>query len=446
MKQLSVRTFDLRIKGKPNDQIRESDEASQAAVLPSSVPFIKPKLTKKIGESINEGEVLFFDKTNPSIQFVSPASGTIKHIEYGQRRRIDEVIIEKTEGIAKSFDKIAEDKLSGLSKEALTEYLVDQGTWPLLRAFPFKKAIDPKAEIPAIYVSLDDLEPFKPQSAVYAKGRESLFKFGLKALKQLSSTVEVIASAEQDLATHPLADVITVSVQGQYPATDPGVVLYKEKTSTEQNKTAYISGQDVIRLAEGMSTGAYPKRKLVTVSGSLLKEPFYCWAEEGQPLTSILEGLDINAGEPYTILGGLITGRRSNIDSYLGFYDDAIQVIPQHHEAEFFNFFRLGASKVGYSKSYLGGFLKSLFSPTAALNGGDRDCIACSYCSDVCPVDLLPQYLFKYLKGGDIEGAMHNGLLDCTECGLCTYVCPSKINLDHQFKVSKQQLHKEAMG
>ena len=73
-------------------------------------------------------------------------------------------------------------------------------------------------------------------------------------------------------------------------------------------------------------------------------------------------------------------------------------------------------------------------------------CIACSYCADVCPVDLLPQYVYKYVQSGDIETAMQNGLLDCTECGVCTYVCPSKINLDHHFKVSKAQLHKEAMG
>jgi len=446
MKQLSVKTFDLRIKGAPGDQIKESASSDLAAVLPSSIPFIKPKLTKKIGDTVQQGEILFFDKSMPTTQFASPVSGKIKHIEYGERRRIDEVIIEKDDKTAKSFDAISEDTLSSLSREDLTAYLVDQGTWPLLRVFPFKKAVDPKVDIPSIYVSLDDLEPFKPQSAVYAKGREDLFKFGLKILRKLSSSVEVIASSEQDLGSHPLADVITVAVKGHYPATDPGVVLYQEKTSTEQNATAYISGQDLIRLADGLRQGAYPTRKLVTVSGSLLKESFYCWADEGQPIMSIIEGLDINGGEPYTILGGLLTGRRSSIESYLGFYDDAIQVIPQRHEPEFFNFFKLGASKVGYSKSYLGGFIKSLFSPTAALNGGDRDCISCSYCAEVCPVDLLPQYVFKYLKGNDIEGAMHNGVLDCTECGLCTYVCPSKINLDHQFKVAKQQLHKEAMG
>ena len=69
-----------------------------------------------------------------------------------------------------------------------------------------------------------------------------------------------------------------------------------------------------------------------------------------------MKGLDINAGEPYTILGGLLTGRRSNIDSYLGFYDDAIQLIASNNGGEFFNFFKLGAAKTGYSKSYLGGF------------------------------------------------------------------------------------------
>ena len=176
-------------------------------------------------------------------------------------------------------------------------------------------------------------------------------------------------------------------------------------------------------------------------------KPFKTALSEGQPLTSIVEGLDINNGAPSVICGGMITGRRSNLDGYLGIYDDAIQVIPENEGAEFFNFFKLGAKKTGHSHTYLGAFLKSvLLSPTSALNGSDRDCIACGYCVDVCPVDLLPQYVFKYIRGNDIEGAMHNGLLDCTACGMCTYVCPSKINLDHEFSEAKAVIHKEAMG
>ena len=448
MKQLTVKkTFNLRIKGKPSSAIKDASPSDLAAVLPSSIPFIKPKLSKKIKDSILEGEVLFFDKNNPSIQFVSPMSGVIKHIEYGERRSLEAVIIEQDKKSPKSFKPVSESELKAFNKEDLTTYLTDQGTWSFLRAFPFKKIADPNSEIPAIYVTLDDLEPFKPQSHLYAQGKEVAFSYGLTILSKLSSVVEVIGSDTLNYEGHPLQSSITISAKGHYPATDPGVVLYHNKTSAAENNSVYISGQDVIRLAEGMLTGAYPKRKLVTVSGSLVKEPFHCWANEGDPLTSILEGLDINGGEPYVILGGLFTGRRATIETHLGFYDDSIQVIPKNNGAEFFNFFKLGTEKVGYSKSYLGAFFKSfLFSPTAALNGGDRDCISCSYCAEVCPVDLLPQYVFKYLKGDDIEGAMNNGVLDCTECGLCTYVCPSKINLDHHFKDAKRQLHKEAMG
>ena len=208
-----------------------------------------------------------------------------------------------------------------------------------------------------------------------------------------------MASDSVDYTSHPLSSFVSVSVSGHYPATDPGVVLYHNKKNASENTSVFISGQDLIRLAEGLLTGLYPKRKMVMVSGSLIKESFHCWINEGAPITSVVEGLDINAGTPYVVMGGLFTGRRSAIESYVGFYDDALQFIPPHNGGEFFNFFKLGQSKVGYSKSYLGGFLKSLtFSPSAGLNGGDRDCIACSYCSDVCPVDLLPQYVFKWKR------------------------------------------------
>ncbi len=76
-------------------------------------------------------------------------------------------------------------------------------------------------------------------------------------------------------------------------------------------------------------------------------------------------------------------------------------------------------------------------------HGGVRACIACGYCAQVCPVDILPQLTFKAVLADTVEEFLAHGLLDCVECGLCTYVCPSKIELADILVQAKAAYYKE---
>ena len=71
-----------------------------------------------------------------------------------------------------------------------------------------------------------------------------------------------------------------------------------------------------------------------------------------------------------------------------------------------------------------------------------QECIRCGACSDVCPVDLLPQQLYWYSKNEDLDKAMDYNLIDCIECRCCDYVCPSQIPLAEYFAFSKA-LHRK---
>lgn len=75
-------------------------------------------------------------------------------------------------------------------------------------------------------------------------------------------------------------------------------------------------------------------------------------------------------------------------------------------------------------------------------------CIRCSRCSDVCPVNLVPQQLLWYAKSDDVENAQRFGLDDCIECGCCDIVCPSSIELTSIFRhtrsIYKEQQHLKA--
>lgn len=70
-------------------------------------------------------------------------------------------------------------------------------------------------------------------------------------------------------------------------------------------------------------------------------------------------------------------------------------------------------------------------------------CIRCGACEQVCPADLLPQQLYWFSKGQELEKAVNHNLMDCIECGACSYVCPSHIPLVQYYRHTKAEVRKE---
>ncbi|MBL4584722.1 MAG: electron transport complex subunit RsxC [Pseudomonadales bacterium] len=69
-------------------------------------------------------------------------------------------------------------------------------------------------------------------------------------------------------------------------------------------------------------------------------------------------------------------------------------------------------------------------------------CIRCGACAEVCPASLLPQQLFWFSMGGELDKAEQYNLADCIECGACSYVCPSHIPLVQYYRATKGELAK----
>lgn len=446
MKSIIVEnTFPLSLKGQPALDLLDAPEPKEVGLVPKAYPFIKPKLLKKEGEAVKRGEALFFDKQFPSVKFVSPAAGKIKSVVYGERRCIERIVVEPDNSDeCISFDPV--DNVSKLSAESLKERLLESGMWTRFRAFPFKNIPDPETLPPAVVVSVENDEPFLAQSSVYLEDRFDDFIFGINMLKQLCDKVIVAVSSDNAVVKQHLESVITHQVTGNYPANDPGVVLYNVKEDASLNKAWSITGQSLLQVVTSLRTGKYPTHTVISVGGSSFESPKHYRVRLGMPLFELAK-LGLKTGPVRYIAGGLFTGDTRSKDSFLNPEEFGLNLIPDEADSEFLWFMRPGTNKPSHFKTYLSTLMPTkAWDMTTSLNGGERSCVACTACPDVCPVGLYPQFIMKSLKAGDVESAVEKGLLDCTECGLCTYICPSKIELDSLFSEAKGRLYKELIS
>ena len=451
--ELSVEMKTIRLKkghtpnivGAPSSEVGSLGAPETVAAAPARIPFVKPKLAVAPGERVKIGSVLYWDKRNPEIVFCSPGGGTVRDVIYGPRRVIEEIVIDCDRKEAyESFPVLDEEALGAVERSKLVSMIRNGGLWPLIRELPVRDIASPDRVPPAIIVSLDNLEPFHPDPAVYLDGRTDLLRFGLAVLHRLAGDGPVIVAARPPTARR-FADIVTHRVEGSYPADDPGVVLYRLKDSPDQNSAWYVAGQDVLLIAQLFQNGRYPTERTVVAGGPSASERRHFTARLGIPLSMLADATE-GAGDVRFIVGGLFTGTTGSPDAHLGLYETALTLLPEGNTTEFLALFRPGLAKPSYSRVFLSRLNPGDLVYDCNRRGGVRACIACMHCADVCPVDILPQMTYKAVLAEEVEESLAHGLLDCVECGLCSYVCPAKIELTQVLKEAKAAYAKEKAG
>lgn len=63
------------------------------------------------------------------------------------------------------------------------------------------------------------------------------------------------------------------------------------------------------------------------------------------------------------------------------------------------------------------------------LNVKNTECIRCGRCVDVCPMSIMPLYLYKAVVNNNRRECVKFNIHACCGCGCCSYVCPSGLPL-----------------
>jgi H+/Na+-translocating ferredoxin:NAD+ oxidoreductase subunit C len=163
-------------------------------------------------------------------------------------------------------------------------------------------------------------------------------------------------------------------------------------------------------IAHYFSTGMPLVKRVVTVTGSVVREPSNLMVAIGTSFAAAVEACGGFTEPPgKVIMGGPMMG--------LAQYTLEVPVVK-------------GTS----------GILALSHKETAYSVPGEPVCIRCGRCVDACPMGLIPTYLANYAYNEKWDNLLRLNIEDCFECGCCTYACPTKNPLVQLIKTGKVEL------
>lgn len=425
--------LDIKLVGTAEKVLVPQATASRYALCPSDFEGVTPKLLAAVGDKVMAGDPLFFDKYRPNLVFTSPVSGEVTAINRGEKRRILEIVVTPDgQSAAKTFEI---PDFESLPKERIIELMLASGLWPIMIKRPFGIIADEKEEPKSIFISLFDTAPLAPDLDFILYYQKEEFMAGLRVLSKLTKgavnvgiNAQVNASFAETIAT---AARVT-AFEGKHPAGCVGVQINKVDPIAKGDVIWTIGAQNVALLGRFFTTGKVDFSKIVAVAGSEVKAPKYFRMTVGACLDSVLadnikpqeEGRRVRI-----INGNVLTGTKTPIEGYLGFYNDLITVIPEGDRYAFLGWIAPRTEKFSMSHSYLSWLMPGRkYALDTNLNGGHRALVVSGEYDKVVPMDIYPVYLIKAILAEDIDKMENLGIYEVIEedLALCDFVCTSK--------------------
>jgi Na+-transporting NADH:ubiquinone oxidoreductase subunit A len=428
--------YDIKLVGSAGSTLSDLPVSDVVAIKPPDFPGLIPKLMVEAGEEVLAGQPVFFDKNKPEIKFVSSVSGEVVEIVRGAKRRIMEVRIIPDRDERRYVQFPPADPLT-LSRESITERLLEAGCWNFIRQRPFSLIANPESVPKSLFVSCFDTAPLAPDLGYIIDLDRKNFEVGLQALNQLVAG-QLHVSVRPDSDEKPsgtsfpfLSPEHVHSVQGPHPAGNVGIQIHHLDPIRKGEVVWYVHPQDVIIIGRLFSEGRYRADRVVALTGSSIKHPQYVRAVTGQTLSSVLND-QLQADTARIIQGNVLTGNTSSADDFLSHYTNQITAIPEGTEPEFLGWLAPGVKKLSLSKTFLSWlFPNRTYELDTNMHGEERAFVMTGQYDKVLPMNILPVVLLKSILARDIERMEALGIYEVSEedFALCEFVCTSKIEV-----------------
>lgn len=423
--------LDIKLLGQAEKTIVDLN-AKRFAIKPPNFIGCFPKLYVNIGDKVKAGTPIFFDKYRNDIQFTSPVSGTIVDIIRGAKRRLLKIVIESDDRFeAVDFGKA---NISTLKREEIIERLLKSGVWPMIRQRPYSTIADPKDEPKAIFISAFDTAPLAPDCDLMVHGHGDAFQAGLDALAKLTKGKVHLNIDEKNTTSKVFLNSKNVQINrfsGPHPASNVSVHASKIDPINKGEVIWYAGPQEVLSIGRLFLEGKFNSERLIAFAGSEVIKPRYYKTFIGAAITNMVSG-NVKEGNNRYISGNVLTGKKIEKGSFIGFYDNMVTVIPEGDYSEFFGWVLPGINKFSFSGTFLAKmFPNRKYRLDTNLHGGERAYVMTGKYEKVFPFDIYPLQLIKSILVEDIDQMENLGIyeIDDEDFALIEVIDTSKTNI-----------------
>jgi Na+-transporting NADH:ubiquinone oxidoreductase subunit A len=159
----------------------------------------------------------------------------------------------------------------------------------------------------------------------------------------------------------------------------------------------------------------------------------------------MVEG-NIKEGTVRYISGNVLTGSIIRHDSFIGYYDSMISVIPEGNYHEFLGWALPGLNKLSFSRSFFSWLTPSKqYTVDTNLHGGERAYVMTGQYEKVLPMDIYPLQLLKSIIYEDIDQMENLGIYEVEpeDFALCEFIDTSKTDMQLILRKGLEMMRKE---
>ncbi len=441
---------DIQLNGKAEPKLIEA-HVKRFAVRPPDYRGISPipKVVVEVGQDVMAGDILFYDKKDDRVKFVSPVSGEVVEIRRGEKRAITDVIILADKKIR--YKKLEPPSIKEGSREEIVHFLLESGGWTLINERPYDMLPDPDVIPQNIFISTFDSAPLAPDNDFIVQGKKDLFQVGVDVLARLTEgKVYLGLSANGEDAPNPVFTEVQNAVKrfyrGPHPSGNVGVQIHHTAPIRPGKRVWTVDVQGVLALGELFYKSRYHAERIVALTGACVDDPVYFKTMAGANLADITDG-KLKDGNNRIIAGDVLTGRKVSKDDFLQASCDQITVIKEGDYFEMFGWLLPISPRPSISKSFPNFLFSDLsFDGDTNTHGEKRAFVVTGQYEQVLPMNIYPQHLIKAIMTADYEMMEGLGIHELTEedIALCEFTCTSKMPLQKILRDGLNMMHEQS--
>ena len=438
------RGLNIPIKGSADRKVTKTVVPDIVALKPTDFKGLVPRLLVKEGDRVLAGSPVFADKQNPDILFTSPASGSVKAIVRGEKRKLLAVLIQAD--AKQEYVDFGVKNPASLGAAEVRDLLLKSGLWASLIQRPYGVMADPALKPKAIFVSAFNTAPLAADLD-YALGDQAAdVQAGLTALAKLTDGgVHLCLNAKTWSGSpfHKMEGVIAHEVSGPHPAGNVGVQISHIAPIRKGETVWTVSLLLAAAIGKLITTGKLDLTRKVAITGPAVAQPAYVVCLPGTPV----KDLTAIEGDLRVIGGDALTGENLGAEGFLGFFDNQLTLLREGRGREWFGWAKPFRPKVHSASPCYFSWLTpgKKYDMDTNLHGGPRAFVETKCFEDVTPMEIFPIYLIKACLAGDIDKMEQYGIYEVLpeDLALCDYVDPSKNDIQAIIAKGIDQMIKE---